>query len=257
MGTFHTVAGVVAEAEAAILSIKQRHDIRAVRTIAETFTLPKDHPLYGLKTSDTRRFVSPMQKLRTRTKGLKVEDMETMEAYVVPPWEDRIRIQKGSEKGETGAEIQRAIDEHGVVGAVATRSKGSQNAYGVAMACIGGITTAYGGWGGERTKQNPYTTELGATARFLEGCTDLTNQLVGILLISRNRAMMEVLWKPGRQSGQADIRRIYEARRQLRRRGCEIQGKWIPTNEKTEAWTAAKGAAHMRMVVRRGDEKRY
>ena len=85
VGTFHTVAEAMAEAEAAILPVKQRHDIRAIRTVAEAFILSENHPLYGLKNSDIKRFALLMQKLRTCIRDLKVEDMEILETYIASP----------------------------------------------------------------------------------------------------------------------------------------------------------------------------
>ena len=56
MRTFHIMAEMMAEAEAVILSVKQRYDIRMIRIVIEAFILSEDYLLYGLKNLNIKRF---------------------------------------------------------------------------------------------------------------------------------------------------------------------------------------------------------
>ena len=69
-GASRTAARAVAEAEASILPIRDRQNIRAIRITAEIHLLLPKHPLYKLRNPNTKRFASPLQKLRVRTEEL-------------------------------------------------------------------------------------------------------------------------------------------------------------------------------------------
>ncbi|KAG7402487.1 hypothetical protein Forpi1262_v018933 [Fusarium oxysporum f. sp. raphani] len=55
-------------------------------------TVPKTHPLAALKVSASRRYMSPLKKLALAYEGSGTERMETIEAYAVPPWYNRVPL---------------------------------------------------------------------------------------------------------------------------------------------------------------------
>jgi hypothetical protein len=84
-GAFRTVAAAVVEAEASIHPIRERHAQAAVRLWIHIHTLPKTHPLALKKIRMTARFTSPLQKIAKVAEGARVDHMETIQEYAVPP----------------------------------------------------------------------------------------------------------------------------------------------------------------------------
>jgi hypothetical protein len=80
----------VAEAEANIPTIEERHAQAGTRLYINPHTLPKTHPLAGFKVSRSQRFTSPMRKLALRQEDTPVERMETINAYALSPWHRRL-----------------------------------------------------------------------------------------------------------------------------------------------------------------------
>jgi hypothetical protein len=67
---FRTVAREVAEAEASLRPIKERHAVKAMKTWADLLTLPKEHPLQACRIRTHRRFASPLSKIKERANGV-------------------------------------------------------------------------------------------------------------------------------------------------------------------------------------------
>jgi NAD(P)-dependent dehydrogenase (short-subunit alcohol dehydrogenase family) len=82
-GAFRTVATAVVEAEASILSIRERHTRAAARLWINIQTLPGTHPLAWKKIRTTARFVSPLQKIARAVEGIKTERIETIQEYAL------------------------------------------------------------------------------------------------------------------------------------------------------------------------------
>jgi hypothetical protein len=89
-GAFRTVSTAVSEAEASIRTVCERHAQAGTRLHINIKTLPKTHPLATLKVSTSRRYMSPLKKLVLAHEGHEIERMETIQAYVVPPWHSRV-----------------------------------------------------------------------------------------------------------------------------------------------------------------------
>ena len=62
-GAFKTVSVAVAEAEAGILPIGERHAQAGTRLYVNMQTLPKTHPLTTLRVREIRRYLSPLTKV--------------------------------------------------------------------------------------------------------------------------------------------------------------------------------------------------
>ncbi|OBS15728.1 hypothetical protein FPOA_13459 [Fusarium poae] len=91
-GAFKTVSMAVAEVEAGILPIDERHAQAGTRLYVNMQTLPKTHPLATLKVRETRRYLSPLTKLALAHDGA-IERMETIEPFALPPWHRHIVVE--------------------------------------------------------------------------------------------------------------------------------------------------------------------
>jgi hypothetical protein len=60
IGAFRTVATAVAEAEADIRTVKERHNERSIKLRVNIATLPKTNPIKRVEIKSFRRFVSPL-----------------------------------------------------------------------------------------------------------------------------------------------------------------------------------------------------
>jgi hypothetical protein len=80
-GAFKTVSVAVAEAEAGITPVGERHAQAGTRFYVNMQTLPKAHPLATLRVRETRRYLSPLAKLALAHDGT-AERMESNEAAV-------------------------------------------------------------------------------------------------------------------------------------------------------------------------------
>jgi hypothetical protein len=62
-GCFRTVATVIAEAEACIRTVQERHTIKAAKMWIGVRTLPHTNPLAGVNAKRSKRFRFPLQKI--------------------------------------------------------------------------------------------------------------------------------------------------------------------------------------------------
>ena len=91
-GAFGSVATTVAEAEANIEPVLQRHTRAAAKTWISLRTLPREHPLARLSMRICQRLTSPMQKMAMRYRDETGERLEKIREYAMAPWESRIRV---------------------------------------------------------------------------------------------------------------------------------------------------------------------
>lgn len=80
-GAFRTTALAVAEAEANIPTIEERHAQAGTRPYINPHALPTTHPIASLKPSRRWRFMSPMRKLAIKQEDTAMERMEVIHAY--------------------------------------------------------------------------------------------------------------------------------------------------------------------------------
>ncbi|EAQ83089.1 hypothetical protein CHGG_10907 [Chaetomium globosum CBS 148.51] len=105
-GAFRTAATAVVEAEASIYPVRERHAQAAASLWINIHTLPGTHPLAMKKVRNTVRFVSPLQKIARVAEGVRVDRMETIQEYAVPPWAPRLRPTLEADRGKV-AEMPR------------------------------------------------------------------------------------------------------------------------------------------------------
>jgi hypothetical protein len=91
-GAFRTVSTTVAEAEVSIQTVGNRHVRAGMRSYISIKTLLKTHPLATLKVLTSRRYMSTLKKLALTHEGSRIERIETIQAYMVPPWHNRVSL---------------------------------------------------------------------------------------------------------------------------------------------------------------------
>ena len=232
IGAFRTVAVAVAEAEASIRTVRERHADRAATLWVGLHTLPKTNPLSRLRTTVCRRFTSPLQKIAQAHEDLPTDSVETIREYAISPWQQRIPaiIDRDSERAVEVANCTSGI-------CVATSSSERKGMVGMGGAIYdtysrmpSGQPITFAVTLGPRTEQNPYVAELEAIAMAVRG---LPPHLIGreITVFTSNQAAIQVVNQPKHQSGQHSVTHIYEEDRRLRDGGNRVLLRWVPAHE--------------------------
>jgi len=94
VGTFLTVATSIAEAEAYIVSARDRFWRRAVKLWTDMHTLPETNPLRRCtsRIRKVRRFHrSPLYQIADTLKEIDMEKLETVDPFTLAPWEKRVQ----------------------------------------------------------------------------------------------------------------------------------------------------------------------
>jgi endonuclease/exonuclease/phosphatase family metal-dependent hydrolase len=228
-GVFRTVATAVAEAEASIQTVEERHRQAATRFCINLRTLPKTHPLAALKNKASKRFISPMQKIVSAVERVHTERMEVIHEYALPPWTSRIPVVVEDDLAKAA---KAPNDVEGIIIATSSSKRGGIVGMG-GVACnatrnsAGEVVASYSVTLGPGDEQNPYTAELAAIAMALE-CTPPRLPFLDVTVITSNRSAVEVIRRPRQQSGQCTIRQIYDRTKCLRKRGCSVGVMWVP-----------------------------
>jgi hypothetical protein len=255
-GVFRTVATAVAEAEASIRTVKERHVERATKLWVNLRTLPNTNPLSKLNTRQLRRFTSPLQKIAQTHRCAPTDRMEIIRPYVITPWEERLVTRIDREKA-----IETAKTTQGVC--IATSSSGRKGMVGMGGAIYDalGIVTrrdpiTFAATLGPRTEQNPYIAELAAMAMAMR-C--LPHHLVGrqITIFTSNLGALLAASQPRHQSGQSSIEELYEAAHVLRKGGNSIFLVWVPSQGEFDLSRRAKEAARKATEPGRSPEGQY
>ncbi|EAQ87155.1 hypothetical protein CHGG_03774 [Chaetomium globosum CBS 148.51] len=238
------VSIAVVEAEASIYPVRERHAQAAASLWINIHTLPGTHPLAMKKVRTTVRFVSPLQKIARVAEGVRVDRMETIQEYAVPPWVPRLRPTLEADRGKA-AEMVNKIS--GIV--IATSSsvkKGIVGMGGLARDTLFNRTsetvTNYAVVLGTREEQNPYTAELAAIAMALEKLpASICHR--HITVITRNQSALAAVGRPRQQSSQSIIRQIYDLARLHRQKRNSVTFLWIPAEIDFALGSDAKAAA--------------
>ena len=206
-GTFQSVAVAIAEAEANIQPIHQRHHEKAAKLWIRIQTLEDTHPLSKASVRVFRRYISPLQKIAQMHQQPE-DELETIQAYAVPPWQKRIDLVKMDYQEAA----QRARDAQGIV--IATSSSEKNGIVGMGGAICDTTTTGssetaptadYSVTLGPRNKTNPYIAELVAIATALKNLTELPVKNKVITILSNNLSALQALNRLRQQSGQGNI----------------------------------------------------
>ena len=243
-GAFRTVATAVAEAEADIRSFRERHIEKATKLWVDIHTLPETNPLSKLRTTMTRRFVSPLQKIAHAQQETSTDHMETIHAYAVPPWTARVQVICEPDR-EKAMEIANRAE--GILIATSSSAKGDRVGMGGSMRDTrindtDETITSYSVTLETRTKQNSYTAELTAIAAALKCVPPLTRNRQ-ITILSSNRSALAAIRQPQQQSGQSIIQEIYDMACIFKEGGNHVSMIWAPKHPEFALGTKAKVAA--------------
>jgi hypothetical protein len=86
IGCFQTVGTKVAEVEANLPPIEERHSREALRMWVELHSVPDTHPLSQLvRRRAYKRFASPMQKIAQSIQGAPVDGLDVTRPYISAP----------------------------------------------------------------------------------------------------------------------------------------------------------------------------
>ena len=243
-GAFATVSTAIAEAEAYLKPIRDRHAEKAATAWIRLQTLPALHPLAKLRIKPTQRFNSPLSRLSTEFAGTTSSRVEKIEPYSIQPWLARLRADTTKEEKSKQAFIDSL---QGIVVATSASDRNGKVGAGGAIkdtesgAAVGHYVT-YLVKLGSRKEQNPYTAELAAISLALR-CLPDHIQGRNIYITTRSLSTAQVLMKPKQQSGQADIMGIYRAAEKLLQRENRIQLIWLPRKVTSQQQAEAKKAA--------------
>jgi hypothetical protein len=206
VGSFQTVALVIAEAEAHIQPIHQRHQERAAKLWIGLQTLPESHPLRKLIGRIFRRFTSPLQRIAQVHQQY---DIETILAFPILPWEERIKviveldcekaaqIARNTENTKAVLVATSLSEKEGTVGAGGAIRDTTMIAFPPNIDPVASYSVTLG----LREKFNRYVTELTAISTALQNLVGyLRNRTLTIL--SSNLAALLAIKRPKHQSGQ-------------------------------------------------------
>jgi hypothetical protein len=220
IGTFRTVATAVAEAEASIRTVQERHTERAIKLWVSLRSLPKTNPLSRLGTRAFQRFTSPLQKIARAHQQAPTDRMEVIKPYVIAPWEDRLpaTIEPDIKKA-----VETANSTPGIWIATSASVRKGMVGMGGAIHDTSGNTSSrepvtYSITVGTRSEQTPYTAELAAIAMAMR-CLPPDLRGRRITIFTSNKGALLALGKPMHQSGQSSIGQVYNAVRNLRKGG--------------------------------------
>lgn len=243
VGTFLTVATSVAEAEAHIASAQHRFWRRAVKLWTDLHTLPETNPLRRntARIKKFRRFHrSPLYQVADALQSIEMETLETIYPFTLAPWETRMQADVeavANSLAARGGTMRAAVSSsarNGLVGFGVAIEKQPPR-YRKLKLKTSSVTL------GARAEQSPYSGELAAIAQALDMPPGLKQYR--ITLLTSNKAVALTLRNPRQQSGQGHICQIYKLIKRLRRRGNEINIRWVPSSEDNQLLTLAKEQA--------------
>ncbi|KAK4065820.1 hypothetical protein Purlil1_14013 [Purpureocillium lilacinum] len=223
-GVFRTVATAVSKAEASIQSVEERHRQAATRLCVNLRTLPKTHPLTTLKNKTSKRYPSPLHVITTMVGRKSTPRVGIIHEYALPPWTTVFNCYTRNSQKDSRLGMGSIVCD--------TSRDGADRIIATCSAAVG-----------SSREQNLYTAELEAIAKALESIpSNLASR--NVTVIPSNRSVVAAIRRPGRQSGQCTVRRIYDRVKHLQASGYSVGLMWEPANEDRQSLRAlAKAAA--------------
>ncbi|KJZ68274.1 hypothetical protein HIM_12336 [Hirsutella minnesotensis 3608] len=196
-----------------------------------------------------------MQKIVTAVQTVQMDGIEDIHEHALPPWTPRIPVILEDDKAKA---VKAANDAEGIVIVTSGSQRDGMVGIGGVVCSVnhdrpGVVLASYSVCLGTAEEQNPYTAELAAIAMALM-CTPTALPYREVTVVASNRAALEVIKRPRRQSGQCTIRQVYDHVNRLVRRGWSVKLIWAPIKQLRFVWasvakTAAKKATQAGAVA--------
>jgi ribonuclease HI len=236
-GAFRTVSTAIAEAEACVRTIEERHRKKAVSFYANLQCVSSNHPARKLLTRVFRRFTSPLQRIIQSASDITIAKAETVVPYAIAPWHDRMTVKIDEESIETvrlqydvAIGISSSMRKGRISVGIAIRQTGSPSTIRLPMAPL------------HDEDHTVFTAELKGIQTALYHARRWPGKAVQIL--THSKAVLQAIHNPQQQSGQHSIGEIYANSRVLERAGGSVAGQWARTaNEQQELMSIAKAVA--------------
>ena len=255
VGCFRTVGTAVAEAEANIPTIEERHLRKALRMWVDLHSMPDTHLLVPLIRRRTyKRFASPMQKIAECAQDAPLNELEATRPYVSAPWDARLDMVESVDDGVQAA--AQAQETQGIRVATSASARNQLVGIGGAIEGIDWIRSDnerhdYDRTVGTNTQLDAYTAAL---ASIEVGLGMVVNAVYAGALLPRargqiirvftnNRTVLATLRSPGRKSGQALVGKILKHVRYLEGFSNRVTFAWAPVNPIFELGQRAKHLA--------------
>ena len=218
---FRTVALPIAEAEAGIVSLRQRLHDSTVRFWIGLHRLHSHHPHFKLirRRRVVKRYLSPLQKASSLFQALKVDRIETIAPFINAPWESKPAVF--------------ILDAHGAKEATITRfdtldlyTDGSVR-NGLAGIGVWATDLVYSKTVCPAEETNIHLTELEAIYKAIRLPTEPSLNSFHIRIFTDSRMALQCIQKPKRNDSQQLVKKIRTALS-----GKRISLYWIPGHDR-------------------------
>jgi ribonuclease HI len=244
VGAFRTVALERAEMEASITPVYLRLQHQQNTFWIKSHTLPAKHPFWKIQRAvDTRnkRFRSPLQRMAERLKTIDLSDLEKIESFCIPPWQQKISATVLSREDaltwtEAPTETRIFVDasyRQGNAGAgifvpTDNNTTGTQDSYRIGH-CEGWTATHVETMAIERAFMGiAHTWPPQAVEQHEASIRSLT-----YVIVSDSQTAIRHIANPQRQSGQKVVQNIYNMMKDILDRGFpKIRMQWAPAHAK-------------------------
>jgi hypothetical protein len=255
VGCFRTVGTAVAELEANLPTIAERHMRKALRMWIDLHSMPETHPLAPLiRRRGYKRFASPIQRIAESAHGAPVEELEATRPYVSAPWDARLDIVNNVDDG-----VQAAAQAQETLGIRVATSASARNQ----LVGIGGAIEGID-WISNDNDRREYDRTIGSSTRIDAYTAALASIEVGLGMVvdavyagallprahsqtihvfTNNRTVQVTLRALGRKSGQASVSKILKHVRYLEGFSNRVIFAWAPVNPIFELGQRAKQLA--------------
>ncbi|KAM0724078.1 hypothetical protein Q7P37_000258 [Cladosporium fusiforme] len=263
VGCFQTVGTAVAEAEANLPTIGERHSRKALRMWVDLHSIPSTHPLAQMIRRRTcKRYTSPLQKIAESACGAPMDDLEATQPYISAPWDARLDIADSVDDGKQAAGCAQGIPGIRVATSASARNR---------LVGIGGAIDGID-WIRNNPERCEYDKTVGTNAQSDAYTAALASIEVGLGLVvsavydntlsarvrgqvthvfTNNRTVLVTLRNGTRRSGQWIISGILKHVRRLKESHNRVVFTWAPVSPIFELGQKAK-----RLAQRSTDEGR-
>ncbi|RKK47321.1 hypothetical protein BFJ69_g18183, partial [Fusarium oxysporum] len=167
-------------------------------------TVSKTHPLAALKVSASRRYISPLKKLALAYKGSGTERIETIKAYAVPPWYNRVPLIREADRGAAKIAAKNVND---IVIATSASDRGG-------LVGIGGIVAQRSPGQTDRIVASQSSLKAIARPQQQSGQTSIRQIYEHIERLRKGNNRVKMIWVPSRDD---DLSMSREAKRQAKK----------------------------------------